>query len=278
MIRKLQWFLPVMVAQLAFAQGDGGASRVDSVLDRLEKRLLDEESEVLTFGERELPGPSKDEDQTAQKIKMPKKTVEVEAEETARLRELASAVAQLESQIEQLSSDTSKTRQRIMEEARVDNFVSIEARLTTESLASIRSMRIRLDGYDVYEVSDEAGLWLPSSKIPVYNGPLQPGSHRLDVEVRLVLKQREGLPLNSDVFRMVSQSFELKIPDGKVRTRYLVNIAAPKDGSDKATATLETIVTPAGDPASRAPSANEVKEKSKDAEKLSSKRDESKKG
>ncbi len=262
--------LIALVSQLTLAQGEAAANRVDSVLDRLEKRLLDEESEVLTFGERELPPPSKDEEQAAQKIKMPKKTVEAEAEETARLRELASAVSQLETQIEQLAADTSKTRQRIMEEARVDNFVSIEARLTTESLASIRSMRVRLDGYDVYEVSDEAGLWLPSSKIPVYNGPLQPGSHRLDVEVRLVLKQREGLPLNSDVFRMVSQSFELKIPDGKIRSRYLVNIAAPKDGSDKATATLETIVIPE----KSGPADTEGQEPGK----ISSKRDGSNKG
>ena len=50
---SLCFFLMCFATQgVAFAQ-DGAVGHVDSILDRLEKRLLDQEADGLTFGERQ---------------------------------------------------------------------------------------------------------------------------------------------------------------------------------------------------------------------------------
>jgi len=238
-LRNITAILLVLWSGTSFAQRD--IQQVESVLERLEKRLLDEEGETLTFGERELPPATLPKAEADKKIAMPPAKIEGEAEDASRMREITTAVSQLENQVDQLLSDVGKTRQKIMEDARVDNEITIEAALGAAELASIRSMRVKLDGYDIYDVSDDAGLWVPTNTVPLYFGPLQAGNHRLDLEVRMVLKQREGLPVNSDVYRFVSQSFELKIPDGRTRTRYVVRLAAPRNAGEKASATLEII-------------------------------------
>ena len=213
--------------------------KVDSVLDRLEKRILDEEGEGLTFGEK--PMNSKDEDRPTIKVKMKgegSKTLG-ELPETKQMREIASGISELEVQIDQLTADVQRTRQKILEEARIDNIVLIETKINGADTASLKMLRAKLDGYVIYGVSEEGGLWIPARATPLFSGPLQPGSHRLDVEARIAIRESAKMPLNTDVSRYISQSFELRIPDGKQTTKYTVVIDPSTDGTGRATAKLE---------------------------------------
>lgn len=221
----------LVVAPLALAQG--GVERVDSIIERLEKRLLDSESDGLTYGEK-LPPPSVDDPPAAQYQFKAKDPVKVQASNPAQkdLKQAATAVAALEADIDQLASAVQKTKQSIIDEAGIDNFVAIEAQLENDEKMAIKSLTVKLDGYPLYEVSDAAGLWLPSKLLPLYAGPLTPGNHRIDFEARLVLRENKGLPVNGDVYRFVSRVFDVGVPGGSVNTRYLITVAPPgKDGA-----------------------------------------------
>jgi len=215
--------------------------KVESVLDRLEKRILEEEGEGLTFGEKSLSG--KDDDNTVTKIKIKGSSgaakISGELPEAKQLREIASGIAELETQIDQLSADVQRTRQKILEEARIDNMVMIETRIKGTDSASLKMLRAKLDGHVVYGVSEEGGLWMPARSVPLFSGPLQPGSHRLDIEARIAVRESANMPLNTDVSRLVSQSFDLRIPDGRQTTKYTVTIDPSIDGTGRATAIIE---------------------------------------
>ena len=125
---------------------------------------------------------------------------------------------------------------------RINNYVSIDAELIETDKSAIKSLQIKLDGYELYSLSDAAGMWLPSKSVPVYAGPLQPGAHRLDLEVRLVLRHNPELPLNGDVYRFINKSFNLDITGGSSNSRYIIAIKPPEKLEESPDATIKEVL------------------------------------
>jgi len=217
-------------------------SGVDSVLDRLEKRLLDQEADGLTFGERQNdPAFLRTPEAAA-----PKKTyrfgstkIEATPKQAERLKDVGKLVAELEGQVEQLASSVQKTKQSVVDDAAIDNFVTLAAQLGDTDTATIKNLTVKLDGFDLYALSDSSGLWLPSKNLPIYAGPLQPGNHRVDLEVRLVMRQEQNLPLNGDIYRFINKSFDITVTGARSNARYIIAIKAPDKLGDSADATLK---------------------------------------
>ena len=227
----------------AYAQ-DGAVGHVDSILDRLEKRLLDQEADGLTFGERQndpsfLKSPP---EKSGKKFKFKGGKVEASTPDKDKLKAIDLLIKDLERQVDQLAGNVQKTKQTVVDEAAVNNYVSVDAELIETDKAAIKSLQIKLDGYELYNLSDAAGMWLPSKSVPVYAGPLQPGAHRLDLEVRLVLRQNPELPLNGDVYRFVSKSFNLNITGGSSKSRYVIAITPPEKIDENPDATIKEII------------------------------------
>jgi hypothetical protein len=241
---SLCFFLMCFATQgVAFAQ-DGAVGHVDSILDRLEKRLLDQEADGLTFGERQSdPGFLKSSpEKTSKKFKFKGGKVEASTPDKDKLKAIDLLIKDLERQVDQLAGNVQKTKQTVVDEAAVNNYVSVDAELIETDRAAIKSLQIKLDGYDLYSLSDAAGMWLPSKSVPVYAGPLQPGAHRLDLEVRLVLRQNPELPLNGDVYRFISKSFTLKITGASSKSRFVIAIKPPEKLDENPDATIKEII------------------------------------
>jgi len=201
-------------------------SKVDQVLDRLEKHLLDQEADGLTFGEK-LPPPPSEEDE-ARTFNYDKGTsIEATPPTQDTLKGLKQAVTALEGQVDQLASNVQKTKQAIVDDATIDNYLTLEARLSDSDAASLKTLNVKLDGYAIYELADTAGLWMPTKSIPLYAGPLQPGKHRIDLQARLVMRAKDRLPLNGDVYRFVNKTFDLTVPGGASVDHYVITITPP---------------------------------------------------
>ena len=231
-------------------EGSGdGAVQVDSVLDRLEKRLLDQEADGLSYGEKQPPPSTGDaadglnEGGVSKHVKVEhaEKITAKTSGDAERIKSVESLVAELENDVDQLASNVQKTRQGVLDEAAVDNFVTIEAQLADTDAAAIKTLTVKLDGYPVYELSEASGLWMPTKSVPLYAGPLQPGNHRLDLEARLVVRQGGTLPLNSDLFRFVTKSFDLTVTSGTKSSRYAVAFSPPSKLGDGGGAELKEI-------------------------------------
>jgi hypothetical protein len=212
-------------------------NQVDSILDRLEKRLLDQEADGLSFGEKEAIDGSVGYEKPDAKINGRRVAVDASTVDMDRMKSLTKVVADLEGQVDQLASSVQKTKQGILDDSAVDNFVTFEAQLADSETASIKTLNVKLDGYPLYELSEASGLWMPSKSVPLYAGPLQPGNHRVDLEARIVVKHKKALPMNGDIYRFVNKSFEVAVASGTTNNRYVITITPPEklDGTAEAT-------------------------------------------
>lgn len=225
-MQKIILAIAFMHTNLAIAQ-KSDISHVDAILDRLERRLLDQEAEGLTFSEKNAQNDGQNEKEKSSSYKFPKKTIETVPPNIQKIDEVSRLVRELEQQVDQLASNVQKTKQTIIDDAAINNFVSIEATLPDPDKASIKSLEVRIDGFKLYTMSDSAGLWLPSKSIPLYAGPMQPGNHRLDVEARISMRESKPLPVNNPIYRFINKSFQWSIAEGVSNTRYRLTIQPP---------------------------------------------------
>lgn len=230
-----------LLASPAFAAGqEGVTTQVDSVLDRLERRLLDQESDGITFSERTKPKELDDDGKPVTRYEYTKRDkIGGTTREQESLKSLGAAVAELEQQVDLFASSVQKTKQSILDEAHVDNFITFEASLHDTDAAAITAISVKIDGFGVYELKEAAGIWMPSNLVPLYAGPLKPGNHRVDLEARIVIKPKKSLPMNGDVYRFVNKSFDVAVPGGTRTTKYVISISPPEKQDGKADATMK---------------------------------------
>jgi len=241
-VRCVLAVLPMLIATSAHG---AALKAVDTVLDRLEKRLLDQEADGLTFGERQNdPSFLRVPEEAAPKksYRFGSSRIEANPKEIERLKDVGKLVGDLESQVDQLASNVQKTKQSVVDDAAIDNFVTLAAQLGDTDAAAIKNLTIKLDGFELYALSDSSGLWLPSKNLPIYAGPLQPGTHRIDLEVRLVMRQVQDLPLNGDIYRFISKTFDITVAGARGNARYMIAIKAPEKLGDTADATLKEAI------------------------------------
>jgi hypothetical protein len=211
------------------------AAEVEAVLEKLENRLMNQEA---AQGEKhtkesatpETPPPASSPKKAVTRYQFPKSEVKGRVEESEKLKALGGEVENLGGDIENLAGQIQKTKQELLEGAALDNSVSIEAKLPDAARAALKNMTVKLDGQEVYAISDTAGLWIPGTVLPLHAGPMKPGTHRLEVETRLVLRHPGNAPMNGDVYRLAQKSFDLVIPAGKARRQFTLAIALPADG------------------------------------------------
>jgi hypothetical protein len=238
----------VVVSTSAFGadakNSESRVGQVDTILDRLEKRLLDQEADGMTFGDRrsELNFLRQPLEGKVKKYQFKGGKIESKAPEKDRLKAIEVLVSDLERQVDALAAKVQKTKQSVIDDATLGNNIVVDAELEGVDKATIKSMRVRLDGYELYSVSDASGLWLPAKILPIYSGPLQPGSHRIDLEVRLMLRSNPDLPLNTDVYRLLSKSFSMTVGGGATQSRFVIDIKAPETMDAAADANLKEII------------------------------------
>jgi len=222
------------------------AENAEAILDRLEQRLLEQESQSFSFGDTPAAPKNAPQKSTAGKkadksLRFEKADIKGNLGETERLKELANLIADLEHQVDQLGSEVQKSKQKILEDAKIKNSAEIITNLTNTDQAAIRSISVTLDGYQIYHVDDTAGLWLPSNSLPLFAGPLQPGNHTLEYEARVIMKHKERLPLNNDQIRSVKQTFALAMPEGEVSKRWQIELKVPTKSDEQVSAVMKNL-------------------------------------
>lgn len=207
---------------------------IGSIIDQLEGRLNSMESNSLGIPEdkvlfdKSLTDTDKD-DYVGSTF------IQGSTENANKVRDLAIAINILEGKIDTLSSEVQKTKNKVLENARMDNFIELNAQLEDTNLAAINSLKVSIDGYEIYDVEETSGFWLPVRDIPLYTGPITPGNHKVSIESRIVLRHRDSLPLNNKIYQQLSKDFEISIPSGSFKKKWTVGITPPSKEGDKAT-------------------------------------------
>src|SRR5690606_38029090 len=142
------------------ADDDGHLRDAESILDKLEKGLMEEAPDSLTFGEKVEKAKMRARAKSAgtnpaetASVYEYKSTEPIKADSrVVDFQSLATLVKDLESEVDRLAADVQATKQRVVDEAGIDNFITIEAALGNADHAAIKNISVRLDGYDVYHV------------------------------------------------------------------------------------------------------------------------------
>jgi hypothetical protein len=215
------------VLVLAFPAIEGRSDEsgaVDSILDRLEN--FEDES----IGLQHTQEPFVDIDPKPEQVTKSRSKSEIQASlpEVDNISDISKAIAKLEGEVDKLTADIQKTRQKVLEDANLDSFIEIGALLRDGKAAAIRSFTAKIDGYEIFSLEESSGFWLPNQRLPIFAGPLQTGSHRIDIECRLNMKITEAIPLNGDVHRFINKTFDLNVTGPSFRKRLVLDVKPPE--------------------------------------------------
>lgn len=208
--------------------------KIESVLDTLDRRLLDKEASPLTLDEDADAAGTSIKGSKPTQTYSPRSSASIKGNTTSgkNIQELQKKINEYDGRIEILESDLRKLRSGVYEASVTDNQVMVEVKSGNETKFIIRTLTARLDGNTLYNQIDPAGLWMPTRSIPLFYGPLQPGEHRIDLTAMLAPLSTDGLEMPSWNKKGLQQSFTFNVADGKARKTISIEINDAKgDGS-----------------------------------------------
>lgn len=215
-----------LLTQTTLATAQSGDDGVNSVLEQLEKQILSDDADGLTHM-KSPNGPFGMEDETAPIAGSSKKT---RNEDSSRdFSQINGQIRSLERDIEKLAADVQEYKQSAIVASKDNSYVYIEAKILDAKKNALKSLRVKVDGFTVYQVKDTAGLWVPESSIPLYSGPLSAGNHRIDIEANVGDLPGAGLPVAGPAYKSVEKSFEIQIPLGSTNKKYQLAIIPGAD-------------------------------------------------
>lgn len=210
----------------------------ESILDKLERRLLEKERGALSFGE----APSKiDSKKPVTKYKYKNFYINERLPKTADFLKIEKAITELESQTEYLASQVQAIKQKILQDASINNQIAIHTIIDDKNEVAFKNLTVSIDGHPIYQQNAALGLWTPTRKIPLFRGPIQPGEHRLDFQARLIQKNHSNLPLHKDSYHMVNESFNFRVPGGQFTKTWEIRLHTPGRNEYKAKAIFKAV-------------------------------------
>lgn len=232
------------LAESKNVNNEAQAKRLESVLDRLEKRLIDKESSPLTSEEAarvaaDANSPTNTSQKADQKY-VPKapKIIKGQTQTGRNIQELQKKLNEYDNRIEILESDMRRLRSTMQENAATDNVVSLQLKTDTQHPVILKTLAAVLDGNTIYSQIDPAGLWIPSKIIPLFYGPLKPGAHNLEITATTSTSMDEATAAGSWKQKALSQTFEFSVPEGRQRKSITVEIGRSEGYDANPTATM----------------------------------------
>ena len=158
-------FLPTISA----ANSESQAKKIETVLDKLEKRLIDNEDKPFNLNDEVTPNNSLGRESTAKQKYAPKSPAKIDGQTPGgkNLQEIQKKISEYDNRIEILDADMKKLRADIYDNSSTENQIMIEIRTEQTSKFIIRTLIARLDGNTLYNQLDPAGLWMPTRSIQI---------------------------------------------------------------------------------------------------------------
>lgn len=209
----------------------------ETILDRLERRLLEQERKALSFGNTDLR------EKKGAKRKFVYKGQDIPANSAIvkDLSKLSTAIKDLDQHVEYLAGEVQSVKQKILHDTHIDNTVQIDTMLTKETNLAYRTISIEIDEHNIFEQNAASGLWNPTGSIPIFLGPMSPGKHKLKIKARLVGKGKTDLPLENGHFIFINEVYEFTVPEGHVFKKWRIDIDSNSASTSSAKVAMKEI-------------------------------------
>lgn len=140
------------------------------------------------------------------------------------IRSIQSKIQEYDHRIEILEAELSRVQANLQAYSSTDNQIQITAKPSDKDAIIIRGMTIKLNGKTIFDQREPSGLWMPSRSITVFQGPLQPGNHRLDVLAIASPQSKNPTIETTNKYRTTESTLNLLIPEGKSRKTFHLEI------------------------------------------------------
>lgn len=204
---------------------------MDSVLDQLERKLMEQEATTLRIE------PINEAPRAQQNVRLPKGTVEGRQPGFDDFAALEKQIASLEKEADELSGHIENTKADLLDKSSKGSLVEINAVIEDPDLTSIRELSLSIDGKTIYAMN--GGDWTPSPEIPFFIGPLAPGEHQLELNARTVRRREKTLPLDQNITHRYQQTFKINVAAGVFHKGYRMRLVRPEQQNTRAQASLE---------------------------------------
>lgn len=217
---RLSWSIMVLTIIVSFHNPslmgitNSELKEVNSIIDKLEQKLLNQESKSIFFG-------SKGEKQSGSKSKTSIRYVEDKIKgslpQKNDLDEITKVIAKIENDVNRMSGEVENLKIKIESNAHPTSMVELAIGIDKPDVLSFRELRIDLDGHTVYQLNHGEGIWLPSKKIPLFKGPLAAGKYKVKVRARVVKKSTKAPFVDTNAFQIYDEVKEITVPEGKFK-------------------------------------------------------------
>lgn len=235
MIKRLGLTLCACLS-LPLQAADSSVQAMDSVLDRLEKKLMEQEAASLRI--EPIASPKK----ADQNVRFGQSKIEGRLPGFDDFQGLEKQIAQLEKEADELSGQVESIKGELLNQANKGSLIEIAAAVEDPDLTAIRELNFYLDGQKIYSM--DGGEWAPSPEIPFFLGPLEAGEHALKLEARTVRRREKTLPLDQNIFHRYDQEFKIQVQSGVYHKGYRLRLVKPEQQNTRAQASLEAYDIP----------------------------------
>ena len=209
----------------AFGANATQLQEVESMIDRLEKKIMQQEIGNMLPDKslRQSPGKS---DTSYQ---YPVTTIEPPPSAKTDYSQIEEALERIESEVIQLSADVEEMKSKVERQTDFDSFIEVVAELENPDRSHIRELSIQINDYEVFSLNPEVGLWSARKQLPLFSGPLPSGKHLVKLSARVVVTDRGELPIASNVFQVYHQTFNIDVSASKTKKGYRIKFPATEE-------------------------------------------------
>ncbi len=215
----------------------------ENILDRLERKLMEQEAATLRITSPTARA-NRDKKTPVQKFDMPASVMAAPLPHAQSFDSIAKDIRELEQDADEMSGQVEKLKADFMAMADKGNFIEIKLMIEEPDAMVVRSMELTIDKHSVYATQDREGQWLPGPEVLLYSGPMEPGTHELNLKARIVRKFGENLPIDQNLYHTYDQNIQVTVPGGNFRQGYRLKIAKPEKQNTHAEAVLENYQIP----------------------------------
>lgn len=215
----------------------------DAILDRLERKLIEQEASTLRI---EAPPVRRETKPGQAPIVMPNSQASVITGSLPEQKDFAALDQQLrslEQDIDELSGQVEKLKSDFQNKAAKGSLVEIVLQLDAPQETSLRDLTFAINDHTIFNKAG-SGSWNPGAQILLYSGPLEAGEHKIKLQARTVRRYGEGLPLDQNLYHLYEQNFPIALPQGSFRKGFRLKLAKPEQQNIHAKAVLENYDIP----------------------------------
>jgi hypothetical protein len=238
--------LPALLITSLLCVGASAPKRsesTESILDRLERKLMEQEAATLRITAPPVSA-SKNNKAPVQRFDMPASIMAAPLPHEAGFDGIAKELRELEQDADELSGQVEKLKADFLAMADKGNFVEIKLVIEDPNAMVVRTMALTIDKHPVYETQDREGQWIPGPEVLLYAGPMEPGTHELNLKGRIVRRYESNVPLDQNLYHAYDQNLQVVVPTGAFRQGYRLKLAKPEKQNIHAQAVLENYQIP----------------------------------